>query len=233
MTTGRNQAVDADQGPVVLSWSGGKDSAMTLGALRDSGVEVSALLVTVNGDAGRVSMHGVREGLLRDQARSIGLPLAIARLPQEADNAEYKARFGEALAPWRDAGVRQVAFGDLYLADVRAWRESFMEELRMTARFPLWGHSTRTLVDRFLALDARAWITCVDPAQLDPAFAGCPLDRSTLERFPPGADPAGENGEYHTFVWDGPWLSAPVPCRPGRRVMRGGFAFCELETTAP
>lgn len=221
--------IDANQAPVVLSWSGGKDSAMALDALQSGGIEVRALLATVTEDVRRVSMHGVREDLLREQARAIGLPLAVAYLPREAGNDIYKDRFGEALSHLRDEGVRQVAFGDIHLADVRAWREGFMAELGMAARFPIWGRSPRQVVEAFIGLGARAWITCVDPEQLDPGFAGRALDRQTLDRFPPGADPCGENGEYHSFVWDGPWLNAPVACRPAGRVRRGGFEFCELE----
>lgn len=221
--------IDANQAPLVLSWSGGKDSAMTLDALQSKGIEVRALLVTVTEGVRRVSMHGVREGLLREQARAIGLPLTVAYLPREASNDIYKDRFSRALAPLRDAGVRDVAFGDIHLADVRAWREAFMVELGMVARFPIWGHEPADVVDRFIGCGARAWITCVDPDQLDPGFAGRALDRETLARFPPGADPCGENGEYHTFVWDGPWLAAAVSCRPTQRVRRDGFEFCELE----
>lgn len=225
----KKAAADRDQGPVVLSWSGGKDSAMTLDALQSEGAEVRALLATVTEGVRRVSMHGVREHLLREQARAVGLPLVIAYLPREASNEIYKGRFSGALAPLRDAGVRDVAFGDIHLADVREWRETFMEELGLGARFPIWGQEPEDVVDRFIGCGARAWITCVDPDQLDPGFAGCALDRETLGRFPPGADPCGENGEYHSFVWDGPWLAAPVSCRPARRVRRSGFEFCELE----
>lgn len=202
---------------------------MTLDALQSGGIEVRALLATVTEEVRRVSMHGVREVLLREQARAVGLPLVVAYLPQQASNDIYKDRFAEALSHPRGEGVRQVAFGDIHLADVRAWREDFMAELGMAARFPIWGHDPEDIVNRFVGLGARAWITCVDPQQLDPGFAGCALDRRTLDRFPPGADPCGENGEYHSFVWDGPWLSAPVACRPGGRVRRGGFEFCELE----
>lgn len=221
-------AIDADQAPVVLSWSGGKDSAMTLGVLRSGGVEVRALLATVTEGVRRVSMHGVRESLLRQQARAIGLPLTIAYLPQQASNDVYRDRFAGALAPLRAEGVGHVAFGDIHLADVRAWREAFLAELNMAARFPIWGRSPGEIVENFIECGGRAWITCVDPEQLDPAFAGRALDRQTLDRFPPGADPCGERGEYHSFVWDGPWLASPVPCRPAGRVRRGGFEFCDL-----
>lgn len=229
MARGPETPIDAGQAPVVLSWSGGKDSAVTLGALRALGIDVRALLTTVTEDVRRVSMHGVRESLLREQARSVGLPLAVACLPRRADNETYKDRFAAALAPFREEGVREVAFGDIHLADVREWREAFMGELGMACRFPIWGRSPAAVVEEFIGLGGRAWITCVDPAQLDPDFAGRPLDRRTLDGFPPGADICGENGEYHSFVWDGPWLSSPVRCRPGRRVQRDGFAFCELE----
>lgn len=229
MTPGRATPVDADQVPVLLSWSGGKDSAMTLDALNRRGIAVRALVATVTETVRRVSMHGVPESLLEEQARLIGLPLRIAWLPQEAGNEIYKERFAAALEPFRDEGVERIAFGDVHLADVRDWREAFMRERGMKSEFPIWGESTRGLVERFIALGAKAWITCVDPAQLPPDFAGRPLDRDTLRDFPGGADPGGENGEYHSFVWDGPWFRAPVGCRPGRRVDRGGFRFCDLE----
>lgn len=202
---------------------------MALGALHAAGAEVCALLATVTEGVRRVSMHGVRESLLREQARSVGLPLAVARLPQRASNEIYKDRFAAALAPFRKEGVRGVAFGDIHLGDVRAWRESFMDELGVAARFPIWGRCPVGVVEEFMDLGGRAWITCVDPEQLDPGFAGRPLNRRTLDDFPAGADPCGENGEYHSFVWDGPWLAAPVACRPGRRLRRGGFEFCDLD----
>lgn len=229
MTPGGAKPVDADQDAVVLSWSGGKDSALTLEALRAGGIRVRALLATVTEDVRRVSMHGVREDLLVQQARAVGVPLAVAYLPRAADNETYKERFGGALRAFREEGIEGVAFGDIHLADVREWREAFMAEIGLRAVFPIWGDSPRALVDRFIGLGGRAWVTCVDPEQLSPDFAGRPLDADTLRDFPEGADPGGENGEYHSFVWDGPWLAEPVDCRPGRRVERDGFVFCDLE----
>lgn len=202
---------------------------MTLHALQQSGVEVRALVATVTEEYRRVSMHGVPVTLLAEQARNIGIRLEIAWLPRRASNEIYRERFAGALAPFREEGCTRVAYGDIHLADVRRWREAFMGELGFAALFPLWGQSPPRLVERFVDLGARAWITCVDPARLPPEFAGRPLDRETLDAFPAGADPCGENGEYHSFVWDGPWLSAPVACRPGRRVQRDGFRFCDLE----
>lgn len=231
MTPPADRTIDTDQSPVVLSWSGGKDSAMALHALVGSGVEVRALLVTLAGEKRRVSMHGVPEDLVREQARAAGLPLAVAHMPEAAPNDVYRRCFAEALAPFRD--VARVAFGDLHLADVRAWREAFMAELGVSAVFPIWGRQTRHLVADFIALGGRAWITCVDPSRLAPAFAGRPLDAATLEALPEGVDPAGENGEFHTFVWDGPWLQRPVACRPAGRFQQGGFAYCDLEHGSP
>lgn len=202
---------------------------MTLDALRNAGVEVRYLLATVTEEVRRVSMHGVRIDLLRAQAAAIGLPLEIAWLPRQASNDIYKERFAAALEPFIRDGGHRVAFGDVHLADVRQWRKEFMGELALQAEFPIWQQPTPELVERFLACGARAWITCVDPAQLSPAFAGRALDRETLRAFPEGADPGGENGEYHSFVWDGPWLADPVACRPGERVERDGFVFCDLE----
>lgn len=217
------------QVPVVVGWSGGKDSALALHALRaDPAIRVEALLTTLTDPYNRISMHGVRHRLLAAQAASIGLPLTEARISAGASNAQYEAAFAAALAGHRARGVRQVAFGDLFLADIRAYRERQLAALGMTARFPLWGQDTAGLAREFIALGFRAILVCVDPKHLDLSFAGRPFDATLLADLPAGVDPCGENGEFHTFVTDGPIFDAPVQCVTGEIVTREGFVFCDL-----
>lgn len=224
-----------------LAWSGGKDSALALWALRGGDVgrgpgrpaPPAALLTTVTEDYGRVSMHGVRRDLVRAQAKALGLPLVEVAIPAGCSDAEYEARMGRALRAGADRGLEAVAFGDLFLADIRAFRERQLAALGLRAEFPLWGLDTAALARRFVALGFRAWVVCVDTQQLDASFAGCAYDEAFLADLPPGVDPCGERGEFHSFVWDGPVFARPVPCRPGQVVLRDGrFAFCELEDGA-
>lgn len=216
---------------LALAWSGGKDSFMALKALEArSDVRVVALLTTLTEPYRRISMHGVREALLDAQAAALGLPLAKARMPEKADNDSYRASFAAALAPLVEDGVTGVAFGDLFLADVRAFREAQMEALGLDASFPLWGTPTDALATRFVASGTRAILTCVDAEQLDPAFLGRDYDEKLLAELPPGVDPCGENGEFHTFVYAGPRFTCPVAFRTGRREVRDGrFHFLDLE----
>lgn len=219
-----------------LSWSGGKDSALALYALQGGGLvagpppgRVAALLVTVGEPYGRVSMHGVRVELVREQARSAGLPLVEVALPVPCTDAEYEARLAAALARARTEGVRAVAFGDLFLADIRAYRERQLARAGLDAAFPLWGLDTGWLARRFLALGFKAWVVCVDTQRLDRSFAGRAYDEAFLADLPAGVDPCGERGEFHTFVYDGPVFRWPIPCRPGEVVLRDGrFAYAEL-----
>ncbi len=224
-------AVDA-RDPVVIGWSGGKDSALTLHALRaDPSIRVAGLLTTVTDPYDRVSMHGVRRTLLASQAAAIGLPLTEARIPAGASNATYEQSFGAALAVHRSRGVRRVAFGDLFLADIRAYRERQLAALDMIGLFPLWERDTHQLAREFIALGFRATLVCVDPHRLDASFAGRSFDSGLLRDLPPGVDPCGENGEFHTFVTDGPIFAAPVACAVGVVVHREGFVFCDLVPT--
>jgi uncharacterized protein (TIGR00290 family) len=215
---------------VVLSWSGGKDSALALSELlRTSAYEVVGLLTTVTREYDRISMHGVRRALLEAQARATGLPLTVVEISAGAPNGEYEARMGEALARFRDEGVWTVAFGDLFLEEIRHYREERLEPVGMKALFPLWGRDTGELAREFVERGFRAMLACVDSQQLDGTFAGRDFDARLLAELPPSVDPCGENGEFHTFVHAGPVLSRPIPVRTGEVVCRDErFYFCDL-----
>jgi uncharacterized protein (TIGR00290 family) len=213
---------------LALSWSGGKDAALALWVLeRDHGVRPGTLITTVTEGAARVSMHGVRADLLRRQAAATGAALVEAAIPPVCANEVYEERMAAAFAgPLR--AVERVAFGDLFLADIRAYREERLQAAGRRALFPLWEHDTTALARGFLAAGFAATLVCVDCAQLDASFAGRAFDDALLADLPPGADPCGENGEFHTFVHAGPVLAEPVGCEPGAVTQRDGFAFCEL-----
>jgi uncharacterized protein (TIGR00290 family) len=215
--------------PILFCWSGGKDSAMALHTLlQRNDIRVTALLTTVTEGYERISMHGVRRELLLRQAESIGLPLHEVRIPPQCVNPVYEARMAEALRVHYGQGVRKVAFGDIFLEDLRSYREKNLARIGMTALFPIWKRSTRELIQFFHAQRFRAIAACVDPKALDPGFAGRELDESFFRDLPPTADPCGENGEFHTFVFDGPMFHFPIPVRTGEVVNRDGFVFCDL-----
>jgi uncharacterized protein (TIGR00290 family) len=213
---------------LILSWSGGKDSALALGVLRARHRDVTALLTTLTEEYDRVSMHGVRRSLLLAQAASLGLPLEEVWIPPDASNAIYEERMRAVLTKYLKSGVKQVAFGDLFLEDIREYRESRLKELGMEATFPLWHRKTERLAARFLKLGFKAVTCCVDPRRLSRDFCGVPYDEDFLARLPPGVDPCGENGEFHTFVFDGPLFSERVAFKAGEVVLRGGFYFADL-----
>src|SRR5580658_5615594 len=214
---------------ILFCWSGGKDSAMALHSLlQRSDIRVVALLTTVTENYERISMHGVRRELLERQAQSIGLPLHEVRIPPQCVNPIYEARMEEALRTHLKNGVRRVAFGDIFLEDLRAYREKNLARIGMTALFPIWKRDTRELIRSFHANRFRAIAVCVDSKVLDPSFAGRELDESFFRDLPPHADPCGENGEFHTFVFDGPIFQSPIPVRTGEIVNRDGFIFCDL-----
>lgn len=218
----------------MLSWSGGKDSALALSALREeSGSEPVALLTTVTEEYDRVSMHGVRGELLRTQAAAAGLPLIEVSIPARCSNDIYERRMAEALASGQLAGADAVAFGDLFLEDIRAYREERLAAAGKRAVFPLWAHDTTELARQFVSDGFEAVLVCVDPDQLDPSFAGRRFDERLLAELPEGVDPCGENGEFHTFVHAGPVFSEPVPCRIGEVSIRDGFAFCDVRPGQP
>jgi uncharacterized protein (TIGR00290 family) len=215
--------------PVLLAWSSGKDSAWSLHVLRQrTDVEVAGLLTTVNEVHDRVAMHAVRRALLEAQARAAGLPLTIVRIPFPCSNVQYETAMGAVLEQAREAGIRGVAFGDLFLDEVRRYRESQMAGSGFTLLFPLWLRPTAALAEDMLAGGLRATLTCVDPRALAASFAGREFDRSLLADLPPQVDPCGENGEFHTFAWDGPMFLHPIRVRRGDVVERDGFVFADL-----
>jgi len=219
----------SDRDRALLCWSSGKDSAWTLHVLRQEGeVEVVGLLTTVNERHDRVAMHAVRRELLEAQAEAAGLPLSIVRIPHPCPNEVYEAAMARALEEAREQGVRAVAFGDLFLEDVRRYRESRLAGTGIRPLFPLWGRPTAELAREMIASGLRARLTCVDPRVVPKELAGCEFDRELLARLPPGVDPCGENGEFHTFAWDGPMFSRPVPVTAGEVVEREGFVFADL-----
>jgi uncharacterized protein (TIGR00290 family) len=219
-----------DRTPVLLAWSGGKDSSLALAALRASlEWEPVGLLTTVTEDYDRISMHGVRSSLLQAQAAAVGLPLTTVMIPAGATDEVYQERMGEEMLRVRRAGIRTVAFGDLFLEDVRAYRERMLAQVKMTPIFPLWQQPTATLAEDFINAGFRAILTCVDTQQIPASFAGREFDRSMIEDLPAGADPCGENGEFHTFVYVGPILANPVTYACGERVLRDArFMYCDL-----
>jgi uncharacterized protein (TIGR00290 family) len=212
----------------LLAWSSGKDSAFTLNVLREQGVEVTGLLTTINDAFDRVAMHAVRLELLRAQADAVGLPLVEVRIPWPCPNEAYEAAMAEALAAARERGTTAVAFGDLFLEDVRRYREERMSGTGLVPLFPLWGRPTRALAEEMIALGQRAVLTCVDPRALPRAFAGRAFDAALLRELPADVDPCGERGEFHSFAWDGPAFRRPVPVRVGEVVDRDGFVFADL-----
>jgi len=215
--------------PLLLSWSGGKDSCMTLFEVAQrGGYRVVALLTTVTEVYDRVSMHGVRRVLLEQQAAALGLPLHLVPIPPEPPNDVYQARMEAVFDPYRKDGVTTVAFGDLFLADIRRYREEWLTGIGLRAIFPLWHQETRALARTFIDQGFRAVVTCVDSRVLDRSFSGRPFDHRFIETLPPLVDPCGENGEFHTFVHDGPLFREPVPLVLGEIVQRELWYYCDL-----
>jgi len=202
---------------------------MALHALRASPeYRVAALLTTVTEEYDRISMHGVRRALLERQAESLGLPLHAVLIPPQCSNAIYEERMQEALELHFAKGVRHVVFGDIFLEDLRAYREKNLERISMKALFPIWKRDTRELAREFVRQGFRAVTVCVDPRVLDDSFAGRELDSTFFASLPPAVDACGENGEFHTFVFDGPVFRAPIAFRAGEKVLRDGFCFFDL-----
>ena len=212
-----------------MSWSGGKDSAFALHVIgQDPEVEVVGLLVTLNAAADRVAMHAVRRELVEAQADRLGLPLHVVEIPSPCPNEIYEAQMAAAMATAAASGVRHVVFGDLFLADVRAYRERALAGSGIVPLFPLWARPTPTLAQDMVAAGVRAVLTCVDPKQLPGEFVGRSFDQRLLADLPPGVDPCGERGEFHTFVWDAPHFDVPVDIEVGEVVERDGFVFCDV-----
>jgi uncharacterized protein (TIGR00290 family) len=209
--------------PVLMSWSGGKDSALALREIRsDARFDVRALLTTVTEGYDRISMHGVRRVLLEAQAAALGVPLHVVEIPQACTNDDYARRMEAALRVHREQGVRDVVFGDIFLEDVRRYREENLAGVGMQAHFPLWGRGTTALAREFVTDGFRAVTVCVDGEQLDRRYLGRMLDAEFFAELPPGADPCGENGEFHTFVSDGPEFRCAVGYTLGDEVLREG-----------
>lgn len=211
-----------------LSWSSGKDSAWALHVMHQTGEhEVTGLFTTINVTFGRVAMHAVRVELLRRQAQAVGLPLYLIEIPYPCSDGQYAAAMADFVARARNEGVQCMAFGDLYLQDVRRYREERMQGTGIEAVFPLWEKPTRALLGEMLASGLRACLTCVDPRVLPAGFAGRELTPELLAGMPSGIDPCGENGEFHTFVFDGPMFSHPLDIEMGEVVERDGFVFAD------
>lgn len=213
---------------LALSWSGGKDSALALQAARGQGMEPDVLITTITDGYERISMHGVRRELLALQATLLGIPVVEVVIPPGCMNEVYEARMAQAFASEPLSGVDAVAFGDLFLEDVRAYREERLASTHKRGLFPLWGRNTTELAREFIAAGFQAVIVCLDPRALDPAFAGRAYDQSLLDELPANVDPCGENGEFHTFVHAGPIFARPIGCETGEIVERDGFVFCDL-----
>ena len=213
---------------ILVSWSSGKDSAWMLHVLRQQGAPVAGLLTSVNAEADRVAMHGVRRSVLRAQAEAVGLPLTTIDLPHPCSNEVYEQRMGAAVARAVEDGYTHVSFGDLFLEDVRSYRESRLAGTGLEALFPLWGRDTYRLAREMVASGVDARITCVDQRVLPAAMAGRAFDQALLEEFPAGTDPCGERGEFHTCVVGGPMFRGPIAVETGEIVVRGDFVFADL-----
>jgi uncharacterized protein (TIGR00290 family) len=209
--------------------SGGKDSCLALYELWESrDYHVAALLTTMTRDYDRISMHGVRRTLLERQAASLAVPLHQVLIPKNATNEEYEGRMAEAFVRYHERGINSVVFGDLFLEDVRAYRDQFLARHDMRGLYPVWSRDTHEFIREFIGLGFKAVVTCVNPQVLDRSFAGGMIDEEFLSSLPAHVDPCGENGEFHSFVFDGPIFKKSVTFSVGEVVLRGGFCFCDL-----
>lgn len=218
--------------PMLMAWSGGKDAAWTLHTLRQrDDVDIKALVTTVTADYDRIAMHGIRRDVLHAQAERVGLPLIEAVIPSACDNATYEASFAAALAQAsaRWPGIDTIAFGDLFLEDVRAWRVQTLAKIGWNVHTPLFGRDTREVAHEMLHGGLRTWLCCVDTQQLDAGFSGAAFDLDLLNALPAACDPCGEKGEFHTLVWDGPMFATPLALNRGESVLRDGrFAYTDF-----
>jgi len=214
---------------VLVSWSGGKDSCLALYEILKAGeLQVAALLTTVTRDYDRISMHGVRRVLLQQQAASLGIPLHEVYISKGASNEEYESRMEEALIQYRDRGMRSVVFGDLFLEDIKVYRDRFLSRLEMQGLYPVWKRDTTGFIREFIDLGFKARVTCVNAERLDSSFAGRVIDDEFLNQLPPEVDPCGENGEFHTFVFAGPCFREEIKLVTGDTVLRDGHYYCDL-----
>jgi uncharacterized protein (TIGR00290 family) len=215
---------------IVLSWSGGKDSAFALHALlSQKKYDVRYLLTTVTRDYGRVSMHGVRQELLLEQAKRTSIESDIAYISRDAGNAEYESVMNGKTAKYVGEGIKNIAFGDLFLQDIRNYREKKMSGTGMNCIFPIWGMSTTVLANEIIKMGFKAIVCTVDPKKLDREFVGREFDENFLSSLPSEVDPCGENGEFHSFVYDGPIYDSPIKVRKGETVLRDGFYFSDIK----
>ncbi len=215
---------------ILVSWSGGKDSALALyEILKNRNYKISALLTTVTEEYDRISMHGVRRILLERQAASLGFPLEKVFISKNASNEEYESNMGQVLARYKEEGITSVMFGDIFLEDLRAYREDKLTALDMRGIFPLWERDTRELANSLTALGFKAITTCIDTNTLGRQFVGRMIDDQFLSELPPTVDACGENGEYHSFVFDGPIFKGRVSYTLGEIVLRENrFCYCDL-----
>ena len=226
---------------VIMNWSGGKDASMVVyQLLQEKTYSIHHLLTSVSKEHQRISMHGVRVDLLKEQARNMELPLTIMELPESPTMEEYEHMMSKTMREFKEENVHLSAFGDIFLEDLRDYREKKLKEVGFKGVFPLWKRSTLELAEEFIDKGFKSVITCVNSALLPKEFAGRQFDRSLLEDLPDSVDPCGENGEFHTFVYDGPIFKRPVSFKKGELVFRSyqsakgekepdGFWFCDLE----
>ncbi|HXJ35686.1 MAG TPA: ATP-binding protein [Candidatus Eisenbacteria bacterium] len=229
MTTARHDSADTSRPRAIVAWSSGKDSAFALyEARRAATIDVVGVLTTVTEGFGRIAMHGVREEVLARQVAALGLPVVRVGIPNPCPNAAYEAAMTQGLVQARELGATHVVFGDLFLADIRAYREARLAEVGMHPVFPLWGRDTGALAREMIDAGLEARIVCVDPRRLDRSFAGRRFDRAFLDALPGDVDPCGENGEFHTVVTAGPMFARPIAVTMGDVVERDGFVFADV-----
>ena len=218
---------------ILVSWSSGKDSAWALHLLRRSGeYDIAGLLTTLNQAFDRVAMHSTRRALVEAQAHAAGLPLQAVPLPWPCSNQHYESAMRQACDDALNCGIDAMAFGDLFLEDIRRYREERLEGTGITPIFPVWGLDTTRLAREMIASGLRARLVCIDPKKLPAEFAGRDFDADLLRDLPPGVDPCGENGEFHTFVYAGPMFREPIPIESGEVVERDGFVFADVRLAA-
>jgi uncharacterized protein (TIGR00290 family) len=212
-----------------MSWSGGKDSCLALYEIqKSSDYRVAALLTTITREYDCISMHGVRRALLERQAISLGLPLHPILISKGASNEEYELEMAQAFSEYREQVIDSVVFGDLFIEDIKAYREQFLARHGMKGLYPVWQRNTTSFIKKFIELGFKAVLSCVDSKTLDRSFAGKTIDEEFISSLPANVDPCGENGEFHTFVYDGPNFSEPVEFSIGEAIMRNGFWFRDL-----
>jgi len=215
---------------VIFSWSGGKDSSLALHEIqKNQKCEITALITTVTADYDRVSMHGLRTNLLEEQPRNLDIPLQKVLISKNASNDEYESKFNEVLLKYKETGISQVVFGDLFLEEIKKYREDLLQKVEMECVFPIWKRDTTKLAYEFIDLGFKAITVCVDSEVLGEEFAGREFNKHFLNELPEGIDPCGENGEFHTFTFDGPIFKKPIDHRLGEIVLRDErFYYCDI-----